>query len=78
LTHKFESCRVFALGVKPDYRRLGVAAIFYVETLNAARKLGFKWGEMSWILENNEPMRRAIERMGGRVYKTYRIYEKAL
>jgi len=78
LTHKFESCRVFALGVKEEYRRLGVGAIFYVETLNAARRMGFKWGEMSWILENNQPMRKAIERMGGSVYKTYRIYEKAL
>ena len=75
LTHKFQSCRVFALGVKEEYRRLGVGAVFYVETLNAALKTGFKWGEMSWILENNQPMRRAIERMGGHVYKTYRIYE---
>ncbi len=77
-THKFESCRVFALGVKEEYRRFGVGAIFYVETLKAARRMGFKWGEMSWILENNGPMRRAIERMGGVVYKTYRIYEKNL
>jgi len=75
LTHKIRSCRVFALGVKQEYRRLGVGAIFYIETLNSARRKGFQWGEMSWILENNEPMRRAIERMGGTVYKTYRIYE---
>jgi len=75
LTHKFESCRVFALGVKEEYRRMGVGAVFYVETLNSARRTGFKWGEMSWILETNAPMRRAIERMGGYVYKTYRIYE---
>jgi len=75
LTHKFESCRVFALGVKEEYRRFGVGAIFYVETLNAARRVGMKWGEMSWILETNQPMRRAIEKMGGYVYKTYRIYE---
>jgi len=74
-THKFESCRVFALGVKDEYRRLGVGAVFYVETLYTAKRRGFKWGEMSWILETNQPMRRAIERMGGHVYKTYRIYE---
>ncbi len=77
-THQFEGCRVFALGVKEQYRKLGVAAIFYTETLNAVRKLGFKWGEMSWILETNGPMRRAIEKMGGYVYKTYRVYDQAL
>lgn len=77
-THKFESCRVFALGVKPDYRRLGIGAVFYVETLFTARRLGYKWGEMSWILENNQEMNRAIQHMGGKVYKSYRIYEKEL
>jgi len=78
LTHKIESCRVFALGVKEQWRRHGVGAIFYVETLTAARRIGMKWGEMSWILENNVPMRKAIEGMGGYVYKTYRIYELPL
>ena len=34
--------------------------------------------ELSWILEDNMPMRRMIELAGGRPYKTYRIYEKAL
>jgi hypothetical protein len=39
---------------------------------------GLKRIEMSWILEDNLPMRRVIEDVGGRVYKTYRIYEKAI
>ena len=34
--------------------------------------------EMSWILEENTAMRRVIEGVGGMVYKTYRIYEKAI
>jgi hypothetical protein len=50
-----------------EYCRLRVGAVFYVTILNAALKGGFKWGEMSWILENNRPMRRANERMGGYV-----------
>jgi hypothetical protein len=43
-----------------------------------ARKLGIKRVEMSWILEDNAPMRRIIEAVGGERYKPYRIYEKAL
>jgi hypothetical protein len=34
--------------------------------------------ELSWILEDNRPVRDIIELVGGRPYKRYRIYEKAL
>ena len=43
-----------------------------------ALKLGIERVEMSWILEDNRPMRRIIETVGGERYKTYRIYQKAL
>jgi hypothetical protein len=33
---------------------------------------------MSWILEENQLMRRAPERFGAKVTKAYRIFEKAL
>jgi len=73
-----QSLRVFALGVKPEYRRIGIGAVFYVDTLNVAYRRGYKWGEMSWILESNAAMNRAIRAMGGTVYKTYRIFKKDL
>ncbi|KPF86543.1 dATP pyrophosphohydrolase [alpha proteobacterium AAP38] len=43
-----------------------------------ARKLGYEWIELSWILEDNRPMRRMIEAIGSDRYKTYRLYERAL
>jgi len=72
---RYRSCRVFTLGVKEEYRKSGVGAVFYYDTLMTAKKLGYEWGEMSWILESNDAMNRAIIHMGGKVYKTYRIYE---
>ena len=39
---------------------------------------GTSWGELSWILEDNMPMRRIIENLGGVPYKTYRMYERAI
>ena len=45
---------------------------------SAARKLGYQSGEFSWVLEDNMPMRRISEAIGAKIYKTYRIYEKAL
>ena len=37
-----------------------------------------KGGEMGWILETNEPMNRAMEAMGGRIVKRYRVFERGL
>jgi hypothetical protein len=34
--------------------------------------------EMSWLLEDNWPMRRMTEKVGGRLVKTYRVYERRL
>ncbi len=70
--------RVFALGVLPEYRGQGVDALMYMETARNAVRKGYKWAEMSWILENNLMMNRSIELLGGEVYKTYRMYEKRL
>jgi GNAT superfamily N-acetyltransferase len=75
---KIDGCRVFALGVKPEYQDLGIAAAFYMEHVaEAKRPGGIWWGEMGWILETNEPMNRAMEGMGGKIVKRYRILEKA-
>ena len=76
---KIDQCRVFALGVKHDYRHTGVAAGLYLKHLEtAAIPGGIVGGEMGWILETNEPMNRAMEGMGGKVVKRYRIYERSL
>ncbi|MCJ7824626.1 MAG: hypothetical protein MUP44_06985, partial [Anaerolineales bacterium] len=70
--------RVFALGVMPEFRGRGVDALMYIETARKAAAKGYKWAEMSWILENNDMMNRSIRLLGGEVYKTYRMYEKRL
>jgi GNAT superfamily N-acetyltransferase len=74
-----DQCRVFALGVKHDYRHTGVAASLYLKHIEeAARPGGITGGEMGWILETNDAMNRAMEGMGGKVVKRYRLFEKAL
>ena len=76
---KIDQCRVFALGVKKDYRHTGVAAGLYLRHLEeAAVPGGIVGGEMGWILETNKAMNRAMEGMGGEVVKRYRLYERAL
>jgi hypothetical protein len=75
---KIDRVRVFALGVKNEYRHSGVAAGLYLKHLEAASPDGVPAGETGWILETNGPMNRAMEGMGGKVVKRYRIYERAL
>ena len=70
--------RVLTLGVQPAYRRTGLDAMMYLRIFERAAAAGYRGGECSWILEDNWEMRRGLERMGARVYKTYRLYEKTL
>lgn len=75
---KIDAARVITLGLKPDYRRLGLDAMMTLRGYRRVSDLGYHRIEASWILEDNVEMRRVMERLGARVYKTYRVYERAL
>ena len=75
---RIKTARVYALGVKKKYRMTGIAPVFYAEIITVGKKIGYQWGEMSWIVESNRPMNRAIQFLGGEIYKTYRMYERNL
>jgi len=75
---KIDTVRVFALGVKPDYQHTGVAAGLYLRHFDMAAVRPQHGGEMGWILEVNKPMNRAMEAMGGKIVKRYRLYEGPL
>jgi hypothetical protein len=70
--------RVGFLGVKPEFQHTGVAAAMYVEHFDMAEATPQTWGEMGWILETNTNMNRAMEAMGGRVVRRFRVYERPL
>jgi GNAT superfamily N-acetyltransferase len=73
-----KSVRVWALGVLEEYRGTGVDGLMYFEMMKRGLKKGYLDIEMSWILEDNVMMNRAIHMLRAEVYKTYRVYEKAL
>ncbi len=70
--------RLVALGVRAEYRGRGLEAAMLAETLTACQREGFLECEASWVLENNEAVQRVIRIFGGRRYKTYRLYERAV
>jgi GNAT superfamily N-acetyltransferase len=75
---KIDRVRVFALGVKPEWQHTGIAAKFYELHFDSAARTPQKTGETGWILESNVAMNRAMEGMGGKIVRTYRVYEKML
>ncbi len=70
--------RVLTLGIHPDWRRKGVDALLYLELFRGGRAHGIETGEFSWMLEENEEIRRPMERIGAEVYKRYRLYDVSL
>jgi len=71
---KISRLRVFILGLKPGYQRKGIDALFYLKIFQNGIAAGIHQAEAGWILEDNWGMRRGLERLGGYVYKTYRVY----
>ncbi|MCC6215250.1 MAG: hypothetical protein IT376_10295 [Polyangiaceae bacterium] len=76
------SARLLILGIRKRWRHVrkyaALSAYLYVRMNEAAARAGIRWGELSWTLEDNAPVNVGIKMMGGTIYKTYRIYERAL
>jgi hypothetical protein len=68
--------RVITLGMKRAYRSKGLESAMLIEGLKVGMDAGVTESEASWILEDNVMMCRVLEAIGGRPYKTYRLYER--
>jgi hypothetical protein len=73
---RINQARLWTLGVMQKFRNLGFDALLYYDSLLAARKHGFRRGELSMILEDNVPIIRPITNLGARIVKTYRVYQR--
>lgn len=72
--------RVIAICSLPEFRRKMVPLGLIYLGMQGGIKKGkpYKRAELSWVYEDNHPSRKLIEASGGTIYKTYRMYEKAL
>jgi len=69
--------RVFGLGVLPRFRGSGVTAALLAEILRRGLDAGYSWAEASWIVEDNLPPRRLIEKtMKTQACRKYGEYEE--
>ena len=76
------TARVPLMGVRRRFADSMLGRLLPLHVVEALRREALARGitavEMSWILEDNLPMRHLAEAVGGRAYKTYRVYEKTL
>jgi len=74
--------RVPFMGVLPRFRNKSLGSVLALLVIGAIRdsslKLNMPVSEMSWVLEDNKPTIHSLSEIGGRIYKTYRMYEKVI
>lgn len=76
---RIRSGRCLTLGVREKFRKRGIEATLFAMTWQGGIDMNYRYGELSWILEDNQPMIDGATRaFSAEHYKTYRIYEKQL
>ena len=75
---KISRARILTLGVLEQYRFRGIDLYLYSALFNNGTKKGYMEGEFSWVLEDNKLMNDALQKMGARCAKIYRIFEKKI
>ncbi len=77
-----KSARVALMGVRQKFHTSSLAMALVFGLIEAIRvsgaAKGMRYLEMGWVLEDNFALLRVMRLLGGRRYKTYRIYEKSL
>jgi len=75
---RIDGARVFIQFVIPEYQGKGVNGAIFYHMLRHAKAAGITHGDGSTIGEENLKSRQSVERAGGRHYRTYRYYHKAI
>lgn len=75
---KITGIRIFMQFVVPKFRNKAVNSAVYHRLMLEANRKGYIFGEGSTIAEMNKESIRNVERVGGRLYRIYRIYCKKL
>jgi len=70
--------RLAILGVVPEYRNRGLAAVLIQETVRAYARRGLRRVEFSLVAESNVPMARIIELSQAAVVQRCRVYRRTL
>ena len=65
-------------GIKKEYRGKGIDVLIGVKIFQSAIKYKMEQIDSHLVLESNTKMRSEFERVGGKIVKRFRIYQKDL
>ncbi len=71
---RIKCIRVMVLGVKPEYRKTGAAAVLINHLHRVVSAHNYERAELGVVMESNQRMRGLLDTLGFRVIKRYRIY----
>jgi GNAT superfamily N-acetyltransferase len=66
------------MGILEEYRRRGIDALLYLETIQAFFAKGYEWLDGSLTSECNPAINLIAQRLGAECYKRYRLYQMEL
>jgi GNAT superfamily N-acetyltransferase len=74
---RLKSYRMFALGVIPEYHGKAIDSLLYRALYESIFNPEL-FLEINYVLEDNAPMNNAITKLGARLFRKYRIFEKPI
>ncbi|HMD33820.1 MAG TPA: GNAT family N-acetyltransferase [Vicinamibacterales bacterium] len=73
-----DQARLILLGVDPAYRAAGLFPLLMRTLRDQLLKSSYRRVELSWVLEDNRDVNQAAELGGAKLYKRYRVFQKAI
>ncbi len=65
-------------GILPTYHGHGGNALLYAEIVKTLLEAGFEHGDLPQVAETAVQMRRDLEELGAKPYKTHRVYQRGI
>lgn len=79
---KITRLRLPLMGVKAEFRGIGVEAAMFIELFEHGerytKRKGIDYADGGWVLETNDDMIRLVQQHQGRQHRTFRFYQREL
>lgn len=66
------------VAIRPDYQGKGLDTMLAANVLDSARKAGLTQVDGHLMMETNKKVRAEMEILGGKVYKRFRVFQRAI
>lgn len=75
---KINRVKVMLVAIKKKYQHLGVGSLLYSEINKNTKAQGIQAGEISWVAEENNSMKKIVSGINGKPYKEYAVFSLKL